>query len=97
MDTFRGLPLSLEQIRRASLDHRPALGPRGQLRRAVLELIDGRHTVAEIARRLSERFPELLSNEAEAYRVVARELADIEDHATNHSGRSRPVETSTRK
>ncbi|HSG81650.1 MAG TPA: methyltransferase domain-containing protein [Gemmatimonadota bacterium] len=96
MDTFRGLPLSLDQVRRASLDHRPALGARGRLRRAALELMDGQHTVGEIARALRERFPEQLSNDAEAYRVVARELADNENHVTNVTGQ-RPIETSTVK
>jgi hypothetical protein len=74
MNTFRGLPLSLSRLRQASLDHRPALGPRGQVRRATLDLMDGRHTVAEIARELMERFPQFLSSESEAYRALAREL-----------------------
>ncbi len=74
LDTFRGTPLSLDRVRRASLDHRPSLGRRGRIRRAVLELIDGERTTAEIVRVLRERFPDELSSDRQAVQAVAREL-----------------------
>ncbi|KPK82161.1 MAG: hypothetical protein AMS25_03395 [Gemmatimonas sp. SM23_52] len=74
MDTFRGVPLSLSRLRRAILDNRPALTPRGQIRRAVLELMDGQRTVAEIAGALRQRFPQQLRRDADGYQAVAREL-----------------------
>jgi hypothetical protein len=93
MDTFRGLPLSLAQLRRASLDNRPTLSPQGRLRHTALGLMDGRHSVAEIARELRERFPDLVSNDAEAYRVVAREVDRNEGPAATQAPDD-PAETS---
>jgi protein arginine N-methyltransferase 1 len=93
MDTFRGLPLSLAQLRRACLDNRPVLSPRGRLRHAALGLMDGRHSVAEIARQLRERFPDLVSNDAEAYRLVAREVDRNEGPAATQAPED-PAETS---
>lgn len=75
LDTFRGSPLSLDRLRRARLDHRPRLGRRGRIRRAILELVDGERTLAEIARGLRERFPDEMSSDKQALRAVARELA----------------------
>lgn len=74
MNTFRGAPLSMERLQRARLDYRPALSPLGRARRAVLDLMDGEHSVAEIAAALRERFPESVRTSGEAYRLVAKEI-----------------------
>lgn len=74
MNSFRGIPLSMERLQRARLDYRPALTPLGRARRAVLGLMDGDHSVAEIAAALRERCPEAVRTLREAYRLVAREI-----------------------
>lgn len=74
MNTFNGVPLSRERLVRARIDRRPRLSPRGQLRLAALQLMDGNWTVEELARELRERYPERLTTDAEALRVVALEL-----------------------
>ncbi|UCC48249.1 MAG: methyltransferase domain-containing protein [Gemmatimonadota bacterium] len=78
MNTFRGIPLSLERLQRARLDYRPVLSPQGRARRAVLDLTDGQRSVAEIAVALRERFPEAVRTLSEAYRVVAKEIEAAE-------------------
>jgi protein arginine N-methyltransferase 1 len=75
MNTFRALALSRARLRGASLASRPALGPRSRIRRAVLELVDGRRTLREIVREVRERFPAEMLGDAEARRAVALALA----------------------
>jgi hypothetical protein len=77
--------LSKAQLRQAGVDRRPNLGARGKIRLAVLELMDGRHSVAQIAGELRERFPDLLSTDAEALRAVAREIRLNEDPASTQA------------
>jgi protein arginine N-methyltransferase 1 len=72
-NTFRGVPLSSARLRDLRLDRKPRLTARGRQSREALELMDGSRTVAEIARQLLSRYPEL-GSEAEAYRLVAGEL-----------------------
>jgi protein arginine N-methyltransferase 1 len=72
-NTFRGTPLSSSRLRDARLDRRPRLTARGRYCRDALELMDGSRTIADIARELLARYPEL-GGEAEVYRLVAREL-----------------------
>lgn len=88
MNTFRGVPLSLSRLQRASLESRPCLTPEGRVRRAVLELIDGERTLGEIAHELMERFPRYVRSEREAYRAVSRELEmESEGPAGPYGGR----------
>jgi protein arginine N-methyltransferase 1 len=72
-NTFRGTPLSSSRLRQAFLERRPKLTARGRHCRDALELMDGSRTIAEVARELLDRYPEL-GDEAEVYRLVAREL-----------------------
>ncbi|NIR44554.1 MAG: hypothetical protein GWN99_09695 [Gemmatimonadetes bacterium] len=86
LDTFRGVPLSLDTLGRARLDRRPRLGGAGRVRRAVLELIDGERTTAEIVRELRERFPREVSSDRQALRAVARELEGDDAETGNPMG-----------
>ncbi|MGD2154339.1 MAG: hypothetical protein PVG79_13805, partial [Gemmatimonadales bacterium] len=72
-NTFRGTPLSSARLRAARLDGGLRLTTRGRQSRAMLELMDGSRTLAEIARELLARYPDL-GGEREVYRLVAREL-----------------------
>ncbi|MGD2215696.1 MAG: class I SAM-dependent methyltransferase [Gemmatimonadales bacterium] len=72
-NTFRGTPLSASRLQAARLDRRPRLTARGRQSRDALELMDGSRTLAEIARELLARYPEL-GGPAQVYRLVAREL-----------------------
>src|SRR5882757_715787 len=53
-----GLVLSTAQLRRKAADYVPHLSEDGRLRRRTLELMDERTSLAEIARRLANEFPE---------------------------------------
>jgi protein arginine N-methyltransferase 1 len=56
--TFASAVLSPERFRRGGESYRPGLGPDGQVQAFVLQAMDGTAAVAEIARRLQERFPD---------------------------------------
>ena len=53
-----GLVLSTAQLHRKAADYVPHLSEDGRLRRRTLELMDERTSLAEIARRLANEFPE---------------------------------------
>lgn len=91
MNTFRGVPLSASRLRAARLDHRPRLTARGEMRRVLLQLVDGRRTVRQIVEELRARFPEELRSDAEGYRAVASELVS-EGEAGLEGSVERPVE-----
>ena len=55
--TFFGVPLSPEQMRKQGADYKPELDQRGEARRFIMELMTGENSLAEIAARLAERFP----------------------------------------
>ena len=59
--TFFGAPLSPEQMRKQAATYRPVLDQRGRARAEarsfILELMTGENSLAEIAERLTERFP----------------------------------------
>jgi protein arginine N-methyltransferase 1 len=86
MDTFRGQPLTSTGIQRARLDRRPVRGDRGEVRRAILDLMDGSRTLAEIVGALRERFPELLDDGRAAMRLVAEEVepGSLPGHGHGH-------------
>ena len=56
--TFHGGSLSGERLKRRGADHLPRLSPEGESDRFILDLIDGRTPLGEIARRAAERFPD---------------------------------------
>ena len=53
-----GKVVSLEQLHKTASDHVPRLSDVGVVDRRILELMDGRATLEEIARRLADEFPE---------------------------------------
>jgi type I protein arginine methyltransferase len=55
---LKGALLSPAKLRRCASNHIPVLTEEGLIRRRVVELIDGRVTLEDIARRLSAEFPE---------------------------------------
>jgi protein arginine N-methyltransferase 1 len=55
---FLGEILNPDRIRRMAEFHTPELGEDGRVERAILESMDGRATLRELAERVAERFPE---------------------------------------
>lgn len=55
--TFFGTPLSAEQLHKRAADFVPSLSEDGQVHALVLQLIDGKTTIEEIAARVSKCFP----------------------------------------
>ena len=70
--TLHGAPLSLARLHKQATTYVPALGDDGKLDRAVLELMDGKAAVDEIARIVASRFPGRFPTPAEAVSHVAR-------------------------
>lgn len=73
--TFAGLLVSAEDLRVTAGLARPRLTRPGQARREVLQLCDGRHTVADIEAAIQERFPDLAPSREDAEGFVAEVLA----------------------
>jgi|SRR5580700_222210 protein arginine N-methyltransferase 1 len=55
---LQGAMLSLAKLRKLASDYAPHLSAEGLIRRRALELMDGRASLEEIARRLTAEFPE---------------------------------------
>jgi len=64
--SFMGKPLSPESLRRVADSFRPALGEDGEIDRLVLERMNGKRSLGEIARELAERFPQRFGTSREA-------------------------------
>jgi len=56
--TFRGVPLSPAHLRRQASGYAPELDAEGEVDRFILSLMDGTCPLTEIARRLTERYPD---------------------------------------
>jgi hypothetical protein len=69
--TFSGVPLSLSQVRKGAADYKPALDRRGEVRSFIMQLMNGKNSLAEIAARLSERFPRRYADSNAALDEVA--------------------------
>ena len=69
--TFEGMLVDPVELARTRLLHRPALTARGRARQTVLELADGRHTVAEIERETHRRHASLFASPEAAAVFVA--------------------------
>jgi protein arginine N-methyltransferase 1 len=69
--TFAGMLLSADVVRRTRPAFVPRLVERGRARKLVLDLIDGRSSVADIERALFDRYPTLFVNSADAGGFVA--------------------------
>jgi protein arginine N-methyltransferase 1 len=69
---LKGALVSPAQLRRSASNHIPVLIEEGLIRRRVLELIDGRTTLEDIARRLLAEFPERFAKWQQALYFAAR-------------------------
>jgi protein arginine N-methyltransferase 1 len=69
--TINGMLLAREDLRRMNPGFAPALTDRGEARRSVLELCDGRRTLAEIETQVYERHPAIFRSRDEAAAFVA--------------------------
>jgi protein arginine N-methyltransferase 1 len=69
--TFHGMLLCKEQLHRTRPDFVPRLTARGEARRTILELIDGRHALREIEGEVYRRHQDLFASPAEAATFVA--------------------------
>jgi len=68
--TFQGMLICREDLDRTDLGFVPRLTPWGEARRSVLELCDGRQTLADIEREVQRRHPALFRSRAEAAAFV---------------------------
>ena len=66
--TLGGVVLSPKQLHRLAADYIPQLSEEGLLRRRAFELMDGRASLEEIARKLVAEFPKRFSSWQEARR-----------------------------
>jgi type I protein arginine methyltransferase len=81
--TFLGCPLSREQVATRSENYVASLGEDGIIDRTVLDLMDGKRTVAQISEQLRERFPAKFSTVRDA-------LAKVGELSARYSRTSRP-------
>ncbi len=75
--TLAGMLLVPEDLARGRPDHVPVLSPRGQARRTLLELVDGRRTVSELESELARRHPSVFRSPGALSAFVARMLASV--------------------
>jgi hypothetical protein len=72
--TFEGTQVSLHTLRRHATDHVPVLTPDGEAERFLLEAMDGRASLEEIAKSAAKQFPKVYSSREDAFER-ASELA----------------------
>ncbi len=72
--TFKGMPLPQERLRRLSSEYTPELGADGEVDRLILSLMDGTRPLTEIARQLSEQYPDGFDT-ADGFLERVRELS----------------------
>jgi hypothetical protein len=66
-------PFSLAGLRRSASDHLPQLSEEGRLNRRTLDLMDGKSSLEEIARRLAAEFPERFTRWQQALTYAAKQ------------------------
>lgn len=69
--TFLGAQFTSEALRRRAVDFVPALSESGQAERWLLEAMDGRTPLQEIAQAAVERFPKVFRHQNDAFRRVS--------------------------
>jgi protein arginine N-methyltransferase 1 len=72
--SFEGAIVSSRILRRHAMDHIPVLTAEGEAERFLLEAMDGRASLEEIAKNAAERFPKVYSSHEDAFER-ASELA----------------------
>lgn len=70
--TALGFPLTPKALRRSSAHFVPVLAAKGEAVRLILELMDGKLGLGEIARLVAERYPECFATEEESFHLVIR-------------------------
>lgn len=68
--TFFGAPVSSRSLAQRADGHVPVLSKDGQIDRFILELMDGKNSLAEIARQVTAQFPARFAGENEALAKV---------------------------
>jgi protein arginine N-methyltransferase 1 len=71
-----GAVVSLEKLRRSAADFVPQLSDGGRLNRRVLELMDGKRSLEQIARALTDEFPQRFDRWQQALSYIARLSAE---------------------
>lgn len=85
--TFFGAPLSLDQLRKRESSYVPALDEGGQIDRLILSLMDGRHSLGEIAHRVANELPDRFKSWQDA-------LTRVGELSLKYSNRPGPSHTS---
>lgn len=70
--TFYGIPAALSEFRKKEAAYRPSLNSKGRMDRTILELMDGRMTIREIADRVYRKAPEAFKHKKEVFDRVCR-------------------------
>lgn len=68
--TFQMLPGAIERLRKSEAGHTPTLAEAGRIQQHILAQMDGKNTLAEIARDLQTRFPQ-------KFRTFEQALAEV--------------------
>lgn len=69
--TFQGMLLCQESLQRTQPQFVPTLSARGEARRSILELCDGRRSLAQIEQEIFRRHPQLFGSPGQAAAFVA--------------------------
>ena len=69
--SMRSAPVSMSRLRRREAAHRPKLTEQGEIDGFIVSLMDGTRTLADIASRVSARFPQSFSDVDDALRRVS--------------------------
>jgi type I protein arginine methyltransferase len=64
--TFLSVPLSPAKLQQIASNHIPALGEEGRIDGFILGLMDGNHSLGDIAQQVARQFPQRFANEKEA-------------------------------
>jgi type I protein arginine methyltransferase len=75
--TFQGVPFSAQSLRRHALDYVPSLDPSAQADRWLLDAMDGKHALVEIAQDATKRFPQIFSRWEDALHRASALLRKI--------------------
>jgi hypothetical protein len=74
--TFRGFPLSKENLRRGAPEYKPQTSRKGEAEAYLLGAMDGRRTVAELTNELLEHFEDCFPSKTAAAEFVTTVAAD---------------------
>ena len=75
---LQAMMLSVAKLRRSSSDYVPRLSEEGHMHQRVIELMDGKNSLEEIARRLATEFPQRFSCWQQALSSFAGVVSQVE-------------------